>query len=82
MAKKKEEAQAALPPDALKAFEMNKSNRVKQHCQLEKDTVIPDSNPYPQFQGKVYKMTTENGKQKGVCNRLSRKKDLMLQVCT
>jgi hypothetical protein len=74
-------AHAALPPDALKAFEMNKSNGGKQRRQLEKDTVIPDSNPYPQFRGKVQKMTTENGKQKGVCNRLLRKEDLMLRVC-
>ena len=55
---------AALPPDALKAFEMNKSNGGKQRRQ--KDTIIPDNNPYPQFCGKVQKMTTENGEQKGL----------------
>lgn len=57
-------AHAALPPDALKAFEMNKSNGGKQRHQ--KDTIIPDTNPYPQFRGQVQKMTTENGKQKGL----------------
>ncbi len=40
-------AHAALPPDALKAFEMNKGNGGKQCCQ--KDTIIPDTNPYPEF---------------------------------
>jgi len=57
-------ALAALPPDALKAFEMNKSNGGKQHRQ--KDTIILDSNPYLEFCGKVQKMTTENGEQKGL----------------
>ena len=40
-------AHASLPADALKAFKMNKSNRRKQHCQH--DTIIPKSNPNPQF---------------------------------
>ena len=57
-------AHAALLPDALKAFEMNKSNGGKQ-CR-QKDTIIPDNNPYPQFRGRVQKMTTENGEQKGL----------------
>ncbi|KDR79134.1 hypothetical protein GALMADRAFT_137026 [Galerina marginata CBS 339.88] len=57
-------AHAALPPDALKAFEMNKYDGGKQRCQ--KDTIIPDTNPYPEFRGKVQKMTTEPGEQKGL----------------
>jgi hypothetical protein len=36
-------AHASLPPDALKAFEMNKSDGGKQRKQ--RDTVIPQSNP-------------------------------------
>jgi len=57
-------AHAALPPDALKAFEMNKSNGGAQRRQ--KDTIIPDSNPFPEYRGHVQKMTTENGEQKGL----------------
>jgi hypothetical protein len=57
-------AHASLPTDALKAFEINKSNGGKQWFQ--KDTIIPLSNPDPCFQGLVQKMTTEDGKQKGL----------------
>jgi hypothetical protein len=57
-------AHAALPPDALKASEMNKSNGGKQLFQ--KDTIIPKTNPYPEYRGKIQKMTTENGQQKGL----------------
>ena len=53
-----------LPPDALKAFEMNKSNGGSQRRQ--KDTIIPLSNPFPEFRGKVQKMTTESGQPKGL----------------
>jgi hypothetical protein len=57
-------AHAALPPDALKAFEMNKSNGgVQRH---QKDTIIPNSNPFPEYHGRVQKLTTENGEQKGL----------------
>lgn len=55
-------AHAALPDDALKAFEMNKSDKSKQHHQ--KDTVISESNSDPQFHGKVQKITTDDGHQK------------------
>jgi hypothetical protein len=57
-------AHAALPPDALKAFEMNLSNGGAQRRQ--KDTIIPNSNPFPEYHGWVQKMTTENGEQKGL----------------
>ncbi|KAF9441615.1 hypothetical protein P691DRAFT_799222 [Macrolepiota fuliginosa MF-IS2] len=57
-------AHAALPPDALKAFEMNKGNGGKQ-CQ-QCDTVIPQSNIHPEFCGKVQKMTTDDGLAKGL----------------
>ncbi|KAF8574186.1 hypothetical protein K439DRAFT_1649851 [Ramaria rubella] len=47
-------AHAALPPDALKAFEMNEGNGGKQRHQ--KDTIIPDTNPTPKHCGKLQKM--------------------------
>ena len=57
-------AHASLPPDALKAFEMNKSDGGKQRKQ--RDTVIPESNPVAEHRGKAQKMTLENGQQKGM----------------
>ncbi|EDR02992.1 uncharacterized protein LACBIDRAFT_307799 [Laccaria bicolor S238N-H82] len=56
-------------PDALKAFEMNKSNGGAQCWQ--KDTVIPDSNSYPEYCGRVQKMTTETGQQTGLQQTLA-----------
>src|SRR6266481_1428705 len=56
-------AHASLPPDALQAFDMNKSNGRKQRKQH--DTVIPQTNPDPQFRGQVQKMTTLSGEAKG-----------------
>ena len=53
-------AHASLAPDTLQAFDMNKSNGQKQH-----DTVIPQSNPNPQFHSQVQKMTTVTGEAKG-----------------
>ena len=43
---------------------MNKGNGGKQRFQ--KDTVIPNTNPYPEHCGKIQKMTTEAGLQKGL----------------
>ncbi|TFK63428.1 hypothetical protein BDN72DRAFT_882113 [Pluteus cervinus] len=57
-------AHASLPPDALKAFEMNKSDGGKQRKQ--RDTIIPQSNPYPEYRGKPQSMTLPNGEQKGL----------------
>ena len=57
-------AHASLPPDALKAFEMNKSNGGKQRKQH--DTIIPQSNPDPHFQGQPQQMTTLFGQQNGL----------------
>ena len=57
-------AHASLPPDALRAFEMNKSDGGKQRKQ--RDTIIPDSNPDPTKRGLVQKMTTPNGEPKGL----------------
>jgi hypothetical protein len=57
-------AHASLPPDALKAFEMNMSNGGKQRKQ--KDTVIPQSNPSPAQRGRVQKMTVADGSPKGL----------------
>ena len=54
-----------MPPDAIKPFEMNKGNGGKQRFQLS--TVIPITNPDPQFRGQVQKMIVEGtGEQKGL----------------
>lgn len=57
-------AHASLGPDALRAFDMNKSNGGKQRKQ--KDTVIPMNNLHAQFRGKLQKMTTETGEARGL----------------
>ncbi|KAF9258948.1 hypothetical protein L218DRAFT_1080196 [Marasmius fiardii PR-910] len=57
-------AHASLAPDALHAFEMNKSDGGAQRKQ--KDTIIPQSNPDPQFQGQIQTMTLPGGKAKGL----------------
>lgn len=57
-------AHASLGPNALRAFEMNKSNGGKQRKQHE--TIIPESNPTAEHRGKVQKMTTDKGEAKGL----------------
>jgi hypothetical protein len=57
-------AHASLPPDALRAFDMNKSDGGKQHKQC--DTVIPQSNPTIACRGQTQKMTTPSGEAKGL----------------
>lgn len=57
-------AHASLPPDALKAFEMNKSNGGRQRKQ--RDTTIPMSNPSAEQRGQVQKMTLADGTPKGL----------------
>ncbi len=57
-------AHASLPPDALKAFEMNKSDGGKQR--IQHDTVIPNTNPVPEHRSKVQKMTLPDGRPKGL----------------
>jgi len=57
-------AHASLPPNALKAFEMNKSDGGKQ-CK-QHDIVIPESNPVAEHCGKTQKMTLKNGHPKGM----------------
>jgi hypothetical protein len=57
-------AHASLPPDALCAFEMNKSDGGKQRKQH--DTIIPMTNPDPRFCGNPQKMTTASGEAKGL----------------
>jgi len=57
-------AHASLPPDTLKAFEMNKSNGGKQRKQH--NTVIPDTNPTVEHHGKPQKMCLPNGQPKGL----------------
>ncbi|KIJ24834.1 hypothetical protein M422DRAFT_274299 [Sphaerobolus stellatus SS14] len=51
-------AHAALPDNALRAFEMNKSNGGAQRTQ--RDTVIPMTNKYPEYRMKPQSMTTLN----------------------
>lgn len=57
-------AHASLPPDALKAFEMNKSDSGKQWKQH--DTILSQSNPDVTKRGLVQKMTTTSGVPKGL----------------
>jgi hypothetical protein len=57
-------AHASLGPDALCAFDMNKSNGRRQRKQ--KDTIIPINNPCAEFRGKLQRMTTNTGKAKGL----------------
>jgi hypothetical protein len=54
----------SLGPDALRAFDMNKTNGGRQ--QIQRDTIIPDSNPCIEFRGKAQTMITEAGKAKGL----------------
>src|SRR6266851_6450305 len=53
-----------LGPDALRAFDMNRSNGGKQRKQ--KDTIILMNNLWPELCGKAQKMTTEDGEAKGL----------------
>jgi hypothetical protein len=62
-------AHASLGDDALRAFDMNRSNGGAQRKQ--RDTVIPMNNPYPEFRGKAQKMTTEAGAAKGLQQTLA-----------
>jgi hypothetical protein len=57
-------AHASFGPDALRAFEMNKSDGGKQRVQ--RDTVIPMDNPVVELRGKVQRMTTASGLAKGL----------------
>ena len=57
-------AHVSLPPDTLKALEMNKSNEGKQCKQC--DTVIPQTNLAVKHCGKLQKMTLPNGQAKGL----------------
>jgi hypothetical protein len=61
-------AHASLPEDALRAFEMNKSDGGKQRRQH--DTIIPMSNPYEAQRGKPQSMTNKDGEAKGLYNVL------------
>jgi hypothetical protein len=57
-------AHGSLRPDALKVFEMNKSDGGKQRTQH--DTIIPNSNPDPRYRGRAQKMTLPDGSPKGL----------------
>jgi hypothetical protein len=57
-------AHASRGPDALHAFDMNKSNGGRQRKQ--KNTVIPMTNEHPEFRGKAQRMVTETGEAKGL----------------
>ncbi len=57
-------AHASLGPNALRVFDMNKSNGGSQRKQ--KNTIIPMNNPCVEHHGKAQKMTTEAGEAKGL----------------
>ena len=57
-------AHASLGQDALRAFNMNKTNGGK--MKKMKDTVIPMNNPTVKCHGKPQKMMTDAGKPKGL----------------
>ena len=57
-------AHTLLGPNALHAFEMNKSNGGSQRKQ--KDTVIPMTNMCPEFCGKAQKLVTKTSEAKGL----------------
>ncbi len=67
-----------LGPDALCAFDMNKSNGGKQRKQ--KNTVIPMNNPSVECCRKLQKMTTKAGVLRA-CNRCLRSGGLMFVGC-
>ncbi len=57
-------AHASLGPDALHAWNMNKSNGGKQP--IQRDTVIPQTNPVVEKQGQLQSMKTQDGLAKGL----------------
>src|SRR5258708_1729007 len=57
-------AHASLGPNALHAWNMNKSNGGKQP--IQKDTVIPQTNPVVEKQGQLQSMKTQDGLAKGL----------------
>jgi hypothetical protein len=57
-------AHASLPDGALRAFDMNRRDGRKQR--IQKDTVIPESNPVASLRGKPQKMTLDDGSPKGL----------------
>lgn len=57
-------AHTSLPPDALQAFDMNKSDGGEQ--QIQCDTTILESNPDPHYHGQAWPMTTPDRKAKGL----------------
>ena len=57
-------AHASLGPDALHAFDMNKTNGGKQ--QRQRDTIIPQTNPTEALCGKFQSMMMDSGEPKGL----------------
>lgn len=57
-------AHGSLAPDALRAFDMNKSDGGKQR--IQRDTIIPETSPNVGLRGKVQKMTNTDGKPRGL----------------
>jgi len=70
----------SLPPDALKAFEMNKSDGGKQ-C-IKWDTTIPNTNPSVEHCGKPQKMTLSNSQPKGLQQALEEQEFVIKGLCT
>jgi hypothetical protein len=73
-------AHASLPPNALRAFEMNKSDGGKQ-C-VQQDTIIPDSNPTKALHGRVQTMTLPDGRPKGLQQVLEQHRFKVSHLCT
>ena len=61
---------ASLRPDALCAFNMNKSNGESQRKQ--KNTIIPMNNPCVEHHRKAQKITTKAGEAKGLQQTLEK----------
>ena len=65
-------AHVSLTPDALRAFDINKSNGGKQGKQ--RDTVIPMNSLCHEVRGKLQKMITESSKAKGLKQMLEERR--------
>jgi len=65
-------AHTLLGPDALRAFNMNKSNGGRQKKQ--KDTIILMTNEHPEFRGKAQSMVTETSEAKGLQRTLEERR--------
>jgi hypothetical protein len=70
---------ASFGPDALRAFDVNKSNGGKK--KLQKDTIIPMNNPTVECHRKIQKMMTESGEAKGLQQMLKERRFNIRRMC-